>query len=615
MAGTGVEWLSIPTIAMTIRKLLCFVGALSATAHAQFTPAPGSLFPAGWDVAAFTVSIPHPAARTFHVTLRCGGLAGEVQDLKMPAWMPGYYRLLDYANNVSNFRATDRGHVLPWEKVTRNTWRVVTSGASEIVVDYDVSAGASFVAQNFLDENRAYIAPPGLFLYVAGRLQRPVTVTLQAPDNWTTVATGLDPVPKRPHTFFATDFDVLYDSPILMGNQELRQFDVGGVPHEVAIENVPASVDRDRMLSDLKRMVETATRLVGEIPYRHYVFLLMGQGMGGIEHLNSAAIAFNGKSLGTPAGYSRWLSYVAHEYFHNFNVKRIRPLALGPFDYETENLTDMLWVSEGLTVYYEDLILVRAGLLSVAEYLKLIQNDIARFENEPGHRFQSAAESSLNTWGNSGIGNDRNNGISYYDNGALLGAILDLAIRNQSGNRQSLDDVMRALYRKYYKERSRGFTDAEFRRECETAAGGPLAEAFDYASTSKQMDYAKYLGYAGLSVTSSSQEAPGVLLDVNTRTADGDLTILESRNGGLLPGDRIVATDGVNTASAKKLNEVLAGKKPGETIEVDITRDGIPLHVVVVLAKNRKLSYTVAPVPNPSLLQAAILNDWLSPYR
>src|SRR5215469_5451349 len=187
-----------------------------------------------------------------------------------------------------------------------------------------------------------------------------------------------------------------------MGNQELLQFTVNGVPHDVAVENVAASVDRPHMLADLKRIVESATHLMGDIPYTHYTFLMIGTGNGGVEHLNSASILFNGNSLGTPEGYLRWLSYVAHEYFHNFNVKRIRPLALGPFDYDTENLTDMLWVSEGLSVYYQDLLLVRAGLMTRDQYLDKMKGSIGKFESANGHRFQSATDSSLNTWGTSG---------------------------------------------------------------------------------------------------------------------------------------------------------------------------------------------------------------------
>ena len=567
---------------------------------------------------AFTVSMPQPSTHIFHVAFRSEGLQGEIEDFKMPVWTPGYYGIGDYARNVRDFRAEDgAGRPLPWEKVTKNTWRVAAGNAPAILVSYDVYGATSFAAQTFLGENRAYISPTGLFLHVAGRIQHPVTVTIQPPPNWTRISTGLDPVPGRPNTFSAPDFDVLYDCPVLLGNQEVRQFEVQGIPHRVVIENVAAGVDREKMLADLKRMVETATRLIGDVPYKHYTFLMMGTGNGGIEHANSASIAFNGNSLNTESGYQRWLSYVAHEYFHNFNVKRIRPIALGPFDYDKENLTDMLWVSEGLSVYYQDIVMVRAGLSTRDQYLDKMKNSITRFENAPGRHYQSATESSLNTWGTgSGVGADRNTSISYYDNGAMLGAMLDLKIRNESQNRRSLDDVMRALYRKYYLGKKRGFTDAEFREECESAAGGVLTEVFEYASTTKDADYAKYFAYAGLQVDITAQEAPGAYLGVNTQTEDGRLVISgvtpesPAQSAGLSARDQILEVDSTR-ATPKVLNDLLAAKKPGDQIKAHISRDNAPRDVEVVLGKNTKRNFSIQPIVNPNPLQAAILKDWL----
>lgn len=566
---------------------------------------------------AFTVSMPQPASHVFHVTFRCDGLKGETQDFKMPVWTPGYYRVIDYARNVTNFRAEDgAGQVLPWEKVTRNSWRVVAGNAPVIVLNYDVYGNTSFAAQNYLGENRAFISPPGFYMHLAGQLLHSVTVTFILPTAWTRISTGLDPVKGTRNTFSAPDFDTLYDSPTLMGNQEEVRFEVQGRPHQVVIENVPDTVDRQKMVADLKKMVEAATKLIGDIPYQHYTFLMMGTGNGGIEHLNSASIAFNGNSLTNENGYRGWLSYVAHEYFHNFNVKRIRPIALGPFDYDIENLTNMLWVSEGLSVYYQDIVRVRAGLATRDQYLDKMKNSMARFENAPGRHYQSATESSLYTWGTSGVGGDRNTTISYYDNGAMLGAMLDLKIRNESANRKSLDDVMRALYQKYYQEKKRGFTDAEFRAECDRAAGGDLSEVFEYASTTKDVDYAKYFAYAGLQVEVSRQDAPGTYLGVNTQTLDGKLVISSvtagspARNSGLAPQDQILEVDGTR-ATPKALNDVFATKQVGDKIKLRISRGGATQDVEIALGKNSKMSFTIEPVTNPNALQSAILKDWL----
>jgi predicted metalloprotease with PDZ domain len=311
---------------------------------------------------------------------------------------------------------------MAWERVARNTWRVVAANASTIVLNYDVFGNTAFPANSYLGDDRAYISPAGMFVHLAGQLQQPVSVEIRLPGNWSRIATGLDPVKGAPNTFEAADFDVLYDCPHPDRNQERFHFEVRGVLHFVAIENVPPAVDRPKMIADLKTMVTAATRLIGDVPYKHYTFLMMGRGAGGIEHANSSANQFDGNSLTTPAGYLRWLSFICHEYFHNFNIKRIRPLALGPFDYDQENLTNMLWVSEGLSVYYQDLILVRAGLMTSDQYLTKMAAAIGTFENATGHYYQSATESSQNTWNSgSGVGGDRNTTISYYNNGAMLG--------------------------------------------------------------------------------------------------------------------------------------------------------------------------------------------------
>ena len=560
----------------------------------------------------FQVSLPRAAEHMAHVTMRSDGLTGEFQDFKMPAWMPGYYRLIDYAKNVAGFRAVDgAGHPLAWEKVAGNAWRVATGNAPTVVIDYDVTGTVNFAAQNFIGENRAYLAPPGLYLYVAGQLARPATVTIQPPANWTRIATGLDPVARRANTYSAANFDVLYDAPILMGNQESLRFDVKGVPHFVALENLPAVVDRVKMLADLKRMVEAATGIIGDIPYKHYTFLLMGSGNGGIEHLNSASIFFNtGERLGNPDAYLGWLSYVAHEYFHNFNVKRIRPIALGPFDYDRENLTKMLWVSEGLSVYYQDLVLVRAGLATREQYFRKMRLAMEKFANASGSLYQSATESSYFTWGNSGVGTDRNTSISYYDNGAMLGALLDLAIRHESGNRRSLDDVMRGLYRTYYQEKQRGFTDAEFRQVCESAAGASLAEIFEYASTPKEMDYAKYFAYAGLAVDVAAGEGKGAYAGIHAQMRDGGLVVVDvagpARQAELRVGDVIVEVEGAK-ATVKALNDAISARQAGETLRVRTARGDLRVELAVAPL----WSYSIRPAANPSGLQSTILTNWL----
>lgn len=567
---------------------------------------------------AITLSMEHPATHYYHVVFRVEGLKGDSQDFKMPAWTPGFYRIMDYAKNLVNFVSEDgAGHSLVWSKTSKNTWRVESHNAASIVISYDVYSFTPFVAESYLDDTRGYITPAGVFLHVAGQISHPVTLAIKPYSGWKNVSIGLDPVDGKPNTFSAPDFDLLYDCPILMGNQEVRHFEVRGIPHAVVFEDVP-NVDHEKITADLKRMVESGAGIIGEIPYRHYTFLAIGKGGGGIEHLTSTALTFNAATLTDPVGYSRWLSFAAHEYFHTYNVKRIRPIALGPFDYDKENYTDMLWVAEGFTVYYEDLILVRAGLMTRDQYFERVQKNIQKYENSPGHLLQSAAESSFDTW-MKGMGHGEylaNTTISYYDKGAALGLLLDLKIRHESGNRRSLDDVMRALYRKYYKERQRGFTDQEFREECDSGAGVPLSEFFEYALTVKDIDYAKYFGYAGLEVDVAPQEQPGAFLGAATQVEDGNLAIssVESNSpaqrGGLMSQDQILALDGTRV-NAKSFDEALKLKKPGDQVKVLVSRRGTIREISVVFGKKMERSFKIKPVANPSSLQAEILNSLL----
>lgn len=451
----------------------------------------------------YTVSMEHPERHLFHVLLSATGLKGPIIDLRMPDWMPGYYQLLDYAKNLSGLRIVDEnGQALPWEKTNRDAWRVATGSAKTLTVEYDILAKTQFAAQSWLDTTRGFISPASLFLYPDGHLQNPVTLDIRLYPGWGSIATGLDTIAgtTKTHRYYAPDFDILYDCPILMGNLEtLPSFTVRGIPHYF-IGYQLGDFDREKFVSQLKKVVSAAAQLFDDVPYKHYTFLAIGSGRGGIEHLNSTTVPFSGKELSTEAGQRRVFLFLAHEYFHNYNVKRIRPIALGPFDYQRQNRTDMLWVSEGLSVYYEDKLVQWAGLMTGEDLLHNFQSNIAAYENKDGHLYQSLAQSSWDTWNDGPLGGKKDSTISFYDKGPVVGLLFDMAIRHATDNKKSLDDVMRTLYRKYYLQERRGFTDAEFRATCETVAGKPLEELFDYVYTVKEPDYATYLAYGGLNI-------------------------------------------------------------------------------------------------------------------
>jgi predicted metalloprotease with PDZ domain len=447
----------------------------------------------------FTLSIDQSNQPNFHVVFRCEGLKDEIHDFKMPAISPGYYRVIDFAKNVENFNVEDgNGNPLPWQKTTKSTWRIAIGQVSALTVSYDVKTDVrSSVASSFIDDKRAYVSPTSIFMYIDGKIHLPVIVTIIPPPSFHKISTGLDPIKGGTRAFSAQNFDILYDCPIYIGNQEIISFKVQEIPHYVAMEN-PGTFNREEFTGDLKKMIETAVAVIGDIPYQHYTFLFMGQGRGGLEHLNSSAMFAPVSGQRNPALNKRWMSFVAHEYFHLYNVKSIRPIALGPFDYDRENYTHMLWLSEGTTVYYEYIILNRTGLLSRKECLERFSATIARYENNPAHLTQSVADASYNAWTQSFFGGE--NEISYYDKGLGLSVLLDLKIRYETKNKRSLDDVMRTCYIQFYEEKKRGFTDQEFRQVCENIAGTSLSDLFHYIYSTEEIDYPKYFAYAGLGI-------------------------------------------------------------------------------------------------------------------
>ncbi|MDN5289332.1 MAG: hypothetical protein JWR38_5606 [Mucilaginibacter sp.] len=566
----------------------------------------------------YTVSMEKAVDHFYHVEL-ISKAPKKTLDFKMCAWTPGYYQLLDFAGAVQNFNVTDnKGLTLKWEKPSKNIWRVYNNNGGIVKVSYDVKATIAFVGNVYLDETRGYITPGGLFMYLDQELHNPVTIQMKPYSKWTDrVATGLDTIPGKYHVFKADNFDVLYDSPFLMGDLEvLSPFTVKGKPHNFIGYKLPP-FDRQRFMNDLKKIVETGSNIIGEIPYTHYTFLSIGAGGGGIEHLNSTSLSFNG-GFDSPQARKRLYSFIAHEYFHHYNVKRIRPIELGPFDYSKENHTNMLWVSEGFTVYYEYLIVRRAGLMNDEDMLSDFQKNIQNYENKPGHFYQSATQASYNTWNdgpNGRVNEDINKTISYYDKGPVLGLMLDFSIRHATKNKKTLDDVMRLLYYKYYKQLKRGFTEQEFRKECEKMAGIPMPELFEYASTVKPPDYPKYFAYGGLSIDTNATTTFNSWIGINVRQQRDTLKITTVEpnspawNKNVRGGTSILTIDG-SPATQQLLYHIFESKNNGDTLKLTLQKGLVKQDVAIVLGTKKEKTFKISPLPNPDLLQADIYKSW-----
>ena len=604
-----------------------FLLLLDVPAAGAQTPGPRArAVPADAPEIAYTVSMARPHTHLFDVEarLRYRASAPAALDLLMPVWTPGSYLVREFERNVQDFDARDGGgRTLPWAKTNKNTWRVETAGAREVRVRYSVYANELTVRTGELNDRHAFWNNANLLMYPDGLLGAASTLKVEPFGGWK-IATGLPAVPGAQNTFRAEDFDVLYDSPFLVSDFRVLSFEVRGVPHRVVIDGA-GDYDAARVRRDAQKIVEAEAEMMGEIPYRDYTFLLMlgPTGGGGIEHLNSTALTWRRFGFSTAEDWRGLDTLFAHEFFHLWNVKRIRPDALGPFDYTQENYTRLLWVAEGVTSYYENVFVRRAGLINERRYLEVVARDIQTLQQTPGRRVQGAEESSFDAWIKHYRPDENtvNSSVSYYDKGAILGLLLDLEIRRRSGGARSLDDVMRALYNDFFKK-NRNYTPADFQRTAEAAAGGSLEEFFRrYVRGREELDYDAALAWVGLRLDTASdaagRPAPAVAdLGAALEEKDGRLTVKNVPAGtsayeqGLYAADQIVAVDGYR-ATLAFLNERISDKRPGEQLTLTVFRGDELRTVSVKLGSRAAAAYRIVPVAAPDEQQRRNYQAWL----
>jgi predicted metalloprotease with PDZ domain len=573
----------------------------------------------------YTVSMskPHTHLLEVEMRLRAPRLPSEL-NLIMPVWSPGSYLIREFGRHVQDFsvRAAEGGRELRWQKTDKNTWRVETGGATSLSVTYQVYANDLSVRTNDLNDRHANWNNVALLMYPEGHLGAPSTLRVVPFEDWK-VATGLPAVPGQANTFRAENFDVLYDSPVEVGRFKTVSFEVRNVPHRIVMDG-EGNYDLERLRRDVKRIVETQVAIMGDIPYRDYTFLLHAHTSngGGLEHLNSTSIIVERNSFRSPAYVSSILSVISHEFFHLWNVKRIRPDALGPFDYTRENYTKLLWVAEGITDYYGMLALRRAGVLSEEEYLAALSSMIVDVQTKPGRLKMSVEEASFDAWIKyyRQDENSINSQISYYDKGHLLGLLLDLEIRKRSGGAKSLDDVMRYLYAEFYKK-NRNYTPEDFQRAAERMAGGSLESFFArYVRGREELDYKSGLEAFGLRLSDADatrSAAPRPSFGADTGQ-DGDRLVIRriyagtpAYDQGLNVGDQIVALDGMRVNQASFIAR-LAERRPGDTINLTIFRDDdLRVFAIKLGAPDAAAGYRILPVRQPSSEQVKLYKAWL----
>ena len=457
-------------------------------------------------LATFKVSFEDRASHRFQVEAHYTGLKGEQTILFLPVWTPGSYLVRDHARHVQRLVATDdSGAELAVDRPTTNRWRVHHPKKNKaITVRYEVYAHELTVRTNFVDADFALLAGAATWILpVAG--DGPVEVTVGLPDGWPAIATPLAVVAgvgTRDRTYRATNRDRLIDSPVLVGPLVQTHFEVAGVAHTLVDLPPDQSWRPSQAALDFQRVARAAQAVFGAFPddLKHYQLInVLAGGGGGLEHADCAVLMDDAHAMAKTEGYRGWLRLAAHEYFHLWNVKRLRPVALGPFDYEQPVLTDSLWIAEGITAYYDGLLVKRAGLSTEADWLEALQDKVERLDKTPGAKVRSLALASRDAWIRAyrPDENSINSDVSYYLKGALVAWLLDAEIRLATDHARSLDDVMRLAMKRY--AGARGYTDAQFEAVASEVAGRDLSGFFNAAVRGTgPLDYASALRAFGL---------------------------------------------------------------------------------------------------------------------
>jgi predicted metalloprotease with PDZ domain len=549
------------------------------------------------------------AGHLFNVTVTVAAPSPEGQVFALPAWIPGSYMIREFARNIVRIRAESGGQPVELVKLDKHTWRAAPV-AGPLTLHYEVYAWDMSVRAAHLDQTHGFFNGTSVFLRVQGQEAQPHQVDIQRPgdplaSDWR-VATSLPELGAKRYgfgTYMAFDYDELIDHPVEMGEFALATFTAHGIRHDIVVTGRVPNLDMERLQQDLKAICETQIAFfepkTKKAPMDRYVFLTMavGDGYGGLEHRASTALICSRNDLPTTAapktaerseGYVTFLGLCSHEYFHTWNVKRIKPAVFAPYDLQVENYTPLLWLFEGFTSYYDDLMLVRSGIISEATYFKLLGKTVGSVWRGSGRTKQSIAESSFDAWTKyyRQDENAPNAIISYYTKGSLVGLAFDLTIRAKTGGAKSLDDVMRTLWERYGRDfyagasgSGRGVTEKEVEALFDEVSGLRLKSIFErHVRGTEDIPLAKLYAPFGVKVLDERKTSkPSLNVGLGRDPLGAKLTQVHeggaAHQGGLSAGDIVIAIDGLRVnGNPSNLDQLFARYRVGDTVEVHAFR-------------------------------------------
>ncbi len=585
-----------------------------------------------------------PAAHLFGIELRIARPHPDGQLVTLPAWIPGSYMIRDFARHVVRISARCDERAVALQKLDKQTWQAAPC-AGELQIDYQVYAWDLSVRGAHLDDTHGFFNGTSVFLAVVGQTDSPVSVLIEPPPErpgrrWR-VATTLPGDGAQTWQFGryrAADYDELIDHPVEMGDFLNAGFEAGGAHHEIVVSGAP-DTDMDRLVRDLKPVCREQIRFFeprrARAPVARYLFLTyaVGAGYGGLEHRASTALICSRNDLpwrgmvGQPEAYRTFLGLCSHEYFHTWHVKRIKPSAFSPYRLADETYSSLLWVFEGFTSYYDDLMLVRSGVVELPDYLNGLARTISTVLRGSGRLLQSVAESSFDAWTRfyRQDENASNSIVSYYAKGSLVALALDLTIRLRSNHQRSLDDVMRLMWARYGRDFARdgqGIAEGAMPALIREATGLDLRrEVQRWAHGTVDLPLAELLGRFGFSLGFEPVAGPGARMGLKLTEQDGRLrigTVYSAGPGhlaGLSAGDLIVACDGLRIDREKDLQSLLARRADGRQITLHVFRDDRLHSLVLVLAPAPAIQARLSVDPGARDRLDAAARLWLSERR
>lgn len=578
----------------------------------------------------YTVSLLRPNTRLIDVEGRFATDGRAALDLCLPVWTPGSYLVREYARQLQEFSAVDgKGRALPVKRLDKRTFRVETGGAEAVIAKWRVYANDITVRAAHFDDTHAHWVGATMFLHDERARHGRHEVKVDAPAGWNTHVA----LPREGELFVAADYDTLLDSPFHVGPQEALRFTAAGVPHELVIWG-EGNVDAAQLQKDLQAIVETEAKLFGGLPLERYLFILMltDKGRNGLEHKASTTLLYPRFGFKPKKSYEELLTLAAHEYFHLWNVKRIKPRALVPFDYAKENYTSLLWAMEGFTSYYDTLLVRRAGLIDSGRYLERMGEALTQLAQTPGRLVQSLDDASTCAWIKyyRPDENSANSSVSYYLKGELVGMLLDLELRRRTHNAKSLDDLMRALWQRYGDEK--GVPEDGIEALASELAGSSMAEFFAKTVHAPGELDLSVLAHVGLEVRRRAKESasdkggtPGKEKDAGAKAYLGAVTKTQNERclvsyaladspafrDGLHADDELLALDGWKI-EPDKLTARVEEYPPGAKVRFTLFRRDQLRSVEVTLGEKPADTLWIARRDDATAEQKKAFEAWLA---